>query len=133
MDNVVDFLAFRESQKKLEALSKMPDLTKLGHAELATILQSVSKVVLQQSDLIAELMQEQVLATESFMKLQEQCSMISLQAYVALEILKEKGVATPEEVSAMWQKVIKEKVYKGQEPSEDGSHLSTGEASTVTD
>lgn len=109
---VIDFVQWRTNQRKLEELSKSSDLSKLGTAELGQVLQALTKLVLTQSSLIQQMMQEINLSSQDFVILQEQCSYIAGQGFVALQMLKQKGVCTADEVSAEWQKMLEEKILK---------------------
>ena len=114
MDNVTDFLAYRESKKKVESLLAAADVTKLGHTELAQLVQSLGKLVEQQSSVLNALMLDLTLLVQRQTEMQQQFMYVSGQAYLAIQFLREKGIVTPEEVETAWQQMVQEKILKPQ-------------------
>lgn len=126
MDNVTDFLAYRESKKKVESLLAAADVTKLGHTELAQLVQSLGKLVEQQSSVLNALMLDLTLLVQRQTEMQQQFMYVSGQAYLAIQFLREKGIVSPEEVETAWQKMVQEKILKpqGQEETSPENELS---------
>lgn len=118
MDNVTDFLAYKESRKKVESLLASADVSKLSANELSVIVQSLGKLTTQQSDILQTLMIDLTLLVERQQEMQQQFMYVSGQAYLALQLLKEKNVCTPEEVETAWQTMVQDKILKPQEQTE---------------
>jgi hypothetical protein len=121
MNNVTDFLAYRESRNKVQSLLAAANISKLGYGELTTLVESLGKLVEQQSDVLQAMMSDLILLVQRHEEMQQQFVFVSGQAYLALNFLKEKGICTPEEVETAWQNVVQEKILKSQEQQESSS------------
>lgn len=105
VDNkVVDLMAFKAEAKKVKELLKT-DTSALSQKELSMLVQSLGKLVDQQTALLNQMMLDMTLLTHNFAGMQNQFLLVSGQAYVALELLKEKSVCTPEDIDAKWQAI----------------------------
>lgn len=114
-ENVTDFLAYRDSKRKVESLLASIDVTKLGHAELAQLVQSLGKLVEQQSNVLNAVMLDMTLLVERHTEMQQQFVYVSGQAFLAIQMLKEKNICSPEEIETAWQQMVQEKILKLQE------------------
>jgi hypothetical protein len=138
MDNVTDFLAYRESKKAVENLLATVDVNSLDHTELAKLVQSLGKLVEQQSSVLNALMLDMTLLVERHTEMQQQFIYVSGQAFLALQFLREKGICSPEEVETAWTQMIQEKILKpqgqtGSSPEEISSDLNSINESDSSD
>jgi hypothetical protein len=114
MDNVTDFLAYKEQKRKIDALLSSTDVSKLGQAEQGHLIQSVAKLVQQQSDLLNTVMLDMTLLVERMQDMQQQFIYISGQAYLGIQMLREKNICSPEEIETAWAQIVKEKILQPQ-------------------
>lgn len=105
-NKVVDLLAYRQQARGLKELLAA-DTSKLSQKELSALVQSLGKVVDQQTSLLNQMMMDLTLLTHNFAGMQNQFLLVSGQAYVSLELLKSKGVCTPEEIDELWSQIEK--------------------------
>lgn len=115
----IDLNLYRQQKKNLDDL--LPSVTKMSHPELCQFTQLMSKVIDQQSELLVYLVANQQQFVEKFKQIQGQFLYVSGQAYLSLEILKDKGVISPEEVESMWQGVLQDKILDNSERESDNS------------
>jgi hypothetical protein len=122
--NVVDFLKYRNQIKQVEQLAAMPDLSKLGTAELGVLVQGLCKLVLEQGQLVTAIMAELGESHTNHQQMQEQFMFVSTQAFCAIQMLKDKGLCTAQEFHDLWMKTLEEKILKPQGlQSEDSGEL----------
>lgn len=111
-DNVFEISKLR---KKREEINEAAQRTrkgenKLTRAELADALLSSTELMNAQHDLLQALTGDILKLVKSHNEMQAQQSMVSGQAYLALEILKEKGLATSDELQTRWEEIVRSKV-----------------------
>lgn len=130
INNVENFMKHRERKRHLEEMSKI-DTSSLNMEQLRDLTGTLSKMVLDLTKLvevsamnIADLAQRQL-------NMQEQFLLVSGQAYLALELLKQKGICSEDEVKDAWTKILKEKIIGQQDELttlEDSENDSLNEA-----
>jgi hypothetical protein len=119
--SVTDFLAYRESKRRVDSLLASTDISKLGHSELCQVVQSLGKLIAQQSDILNAVIADLTVFIERHSEMQQQFIYISGQAYLALHLLKEKNICLPEEIETAWQTIVQDKILKqdqGESPVE---------------
>ncbi len=126
MTNITDILEYRDSKLRLEKLSTIPTFSHFGTAELGSLVQLLTKVTLQQADLINGMMSDMSIMAHNYQQMQDQALQVSGQAYLSLEMLKEKGICNAEEIHVKWKEIEQEKILKPQ-GLEDNAELLTDE------
>lgn len=114
MDNVTDFIAYRKSKEQVESILNGVDTSKLSVIELGEIVKLLGKVNKQQSELLTALTNDMTLMVNRFAEMQQQFLLVSGQAYIALQMLKDKGICSPEEVETAWDHMVSEKILAPQ-------------------
>lgn len=116
--NVQDLLKYRENKKIIQQLSQL-DTSKLGMEELRTLTSSLSKMVVQLTGLLENMAENTARLAEGQANMQDQFVYVSGQAYVALTLLKERGVCTAVDISDCWKRTVEDKI---KQPQEDAEH-----------
>ena len=109
-DNVRDFLKYKDQRTRLQNLTELPDLSKLGVAELGSLVQLLSRMVLQQAELINGIMAELAVNAQNHSDMQQQFMYVSGQAFMSTQMLKDKNICTAEELHESWHKILQEKI-----------------------
>lgn len=112
MSNVTDIASMRkkrqELEKQAERVKKGSD--KLTRGELSEAFVQSAELVQQQYELLEALTQDILMLAKTYTEMQHQVMLISGQAFLALDLMKEKGLVTPEELQARWDSVVKKKI-----------------------
>ena len=123
--NIVDLLSYRQQARGIKDLLSA-DTSKLSQKELSILVQSLGKLVEQQTSLLNQMMLDLTLLTHNFAGMQNQFLLVSGQAFVCLEMLKLKGICTPEDIDSMWEQVEKRingQLSVAQESTEEDSNV----------
>ena len=105
-NKVVDLISYRAKARGVKDLMKT-DTSKLSQKELNVLVTTLGELVQQQTDLLNQSMIDLTLLNHNLAGMQNQFLLVSGQAHVALEMLKKKGICTPEEIDDIWQDLEK--------------------------
>lgn len=112
MTNVTDIADMRNKRKSLEkkAAKIRGGSDKLTRGELSDAFLESANLVEQQHALMEALTNDILMLAKTYTEMQHQVMMISGQAFLALDVLKEKGLITPDELQARWDSVVQKKI-----------------------
>ena len=102
MAKVIDLEGYRSSLKKAqESVSRASPQERVKVEADESI-----RLIGLQSEIIEALLNDIALLAGKYKEMESQFVMVSAQAYLSLEILKEKGVLTEEELKAKWSELM---------------------------
>lgn len=102
MPKVIDLNSYKKQREELvqETKNLVNIKDNLSDAEKLAVRQA--RLIEQQSQVMDALLNDIALLVGKHIELQNQFMIVSAQAYLAIQVLKDKGVILPEELEARW-------------------------------
>jgi tetrahydromethanopterin S-methyltransferase subunit A len=113
MSKVIDLQEYKELKNKVNELINT-DTGSLTLEQSSVMIHMLAKLTKQQSEVIEATLNTVALLTSKQSHMEDQFTWISCQAYMAIQILQEKGICTSEELNSQWEKLIREKIKKNE-------------------
>ncbi len=117
--NVVNLESVKKKREELRTAAQRINGNKrdqkLTRAELAQTLEKAGEVIDEQYALLQALTRDILLLAQTYKEAQVNMTMVSAQAFLIMEVIKEKGLCTSEELQSRWQKLLKEQLVSPEE------------------
>jgi hypothetical protein len=108
MSEVFNFEQYKLRAEELEDLNR--SFANGGDVKVEALLMQTNKFLLLQSELVSYLVNDMAFMANLCSKQQDQINQIGNQSYLALEVIKEHGVANADQIHAVFQKVVAAKL-----------------------
>lgn len=108
MPKVIDLDKYKEQREELrKEVKKLSSLhnTELGHVENLAIREA--RLLEAQAEVLDALLNDISMLVGRHLEMQNQFIVVSAQAFLALQILREKNIIMPEELQARWEGLMK--------------------------
>ncbi len=111
-EKVVDLAKVRSKRAELQntAARVKSGKDKLTRGELSDAFTRASELVDEQYQLLQAMASDILKLANGYSEMQDHAAMIAAQTFLALEMMKEKGLCTSEELQTKWETVVREKI-----------------------
>lgn len=110
--NLIDIVDHQNTADQIAELTNLSkeEINKLSPDQKNQHIHLITKLLKTQSKSVVALMNDVSLLIQSHELMKEQFTHISCQSFLALQMIKEKGLVTKEEIEKAWLTLVKEKI-----------------------